>query len=164
MYDRGTQSYGESPPYWWIKRKINSSIKSKNDTCINPQKNYKRDLKDIPNEVKDSMKIVAVNTIDEVLKAGLVQKMLEEKELEPIQIKSIKTLRKPNTVINNFFTLITIAIMSIVIIWYVNFVLPGQKISKEKENQRILNLKILQEKQLKRQKQIELSKKLNAKS
>ena len=89
---------------------------------------------------------------------------MEEKEVEQIQIRSIRSQRKPNTVINNFFTLMTIAIMSIVIIWYVNFVLPGQKNAQIKENKRIEKFKILKQKQIKRQKQIELSKRLNASS
>ena len=37
-----------------------------------PQKNYKRDLKEIPDEVKENLEIIAVSKIDEVLKLGLV--------------------------------------------------------------------------------------------
>jgi uncharacterized membrane protein YhiD involved in acid resistance len=83
-------------------------------------------------------------------------------EVEQIQINSIRSQRKPNTIINNFFTLMTIAIMSIVIIWYVNFVLPQQKNASLKEEQRIKKLEILKKNQNKRQKQIKLSRKLNA--
>ena len=89
---------------------------------------------------------------------------MEEKEVEQIQIRSIRAQRKPNTVINNFFTLMTIAIMSIVIIWYVNFVFPQQKNAKIKEAKRIEKFEILKQKQINRQKQIELSKRLNATS
>lgn len=89
---------------------------------------------------------------------------MQKKEVEQIQVRSIRSERKPNTVINNFFTLITIAIMSIVIIWYVNFVFPQQKNAKIKEQKRIEKLEILKQKQIKRQKQIELSKRLNATS
>ena len=37
-----------------------------------PTKNYKRDLKDIPDEVKQNVLIVAVSKISEVLKEALV--------------------------------------------------------------------------------------------
>ncbi|EPY0103244.1 S16 family serine protease, partial [Campylobacter coli] len=37
-----------------------------------PKKNYERDLKDIPDEVKDNMKIIGVKDFDEVLKYALV--------------------------------------------------------------------------------------------
>ena len=37
-----------------------------------PEKNYKRDLKDIPEEVKEALEIVSVKRIEEVLQHGLV--------------------------------------------------------------------------------------------
>jgi hypothetical protein len=46
--------------------------------------------------------------------------------LEKIEKRKFKYERKQSLVVNNFFTIITIAIMSIVIIWYVNFILPNQ--------------------------------------
>ena len=87
---------------------------------------------------------------------------MHEKEVEQIEVKSIRTQRKPNTIINNFFTLMTIAIMSIVIIWYVNFVLPEQKSALQKENNKQKQIELIKQKNQQRQKQIELSKRLNA--
>jgi ATP-dependent Lon protease len=37
-----------------------------------PQKNYERDLEDIPDEVKQSLEIVGVTRVEEVLKLILV--------------------------------------------------------------------------------------------
>jgi hypothetical protein len=51
----------------------------------------------------------------------------EENELlEKIENRKFKYQKKQSLVVNNFFTIITIAIMSIVIIWYVNYILPNQ--------------------------------------
>ncbi len=74
-------------------------------------------------------------------------------EKVPIKIKSIKAVKKQSIVVNNFFTIITIAIMTIVIIWYVNFILPKQEKNKLINEQKSIKLK-----------QIQLAKKLNAKS
>ena len=91
--------------------------------------------------------------------------MEEQNELlEKIEQRRYKYQRKQSSIINNFFTIITIAIMSIVIIWYVNFILPGQKHDKIIENKHQQQIEILKEKQNQRLKQIELSKRLNAKS
>jgi len=37
-----------------------------------PRKNYDRDLEDIPDEVKNDLEIVAVDTVEDVLKRALV--------------------------------------------------------------------------------------------
>jgi len=37
-----------------------------------PQKNYERDLDDIPKEVKDTMEIIGVKRVEEVLKEVLI--------------------------------------------------------------------------------------------
>jgi len=84
--------------------------------------------------------------------------------LDKIDIQSIKAPRKQSIVVNNFFTIITISIMSIVIIWYVNFILPQQNENKNKYNLKMQKINELKEKQKIRQKQIELSRRLNAKS
>jgi len=88
----------------------------------------------------------------------------ENELLEKIEQRKFKYQRKQSSIINNFFTIITIAIISIVIIWYVNYILPGQK---QNEKDYILKQKY-EEKYLKelkkRQEQIELSRKLHAKS
>ena len=63
---------GKVLPIGGLKEKLIAASKAKMKMALIPQKNYKRDLKDIPSEVKDSMKIISVKTIDEVLKLGLV--------------------------------------------------------------------------------------------
>jgi len=91
--------------------------------------------------------------------------MQEENELlEKIEKRRYKYQRKQSSIINNFFTIITIAIVSIVIIWYVNFILPGQKHDKLIQSKHQKQIELLKEKQNKRLKQIELSKRLNDKS
>jgi len=63
---------GKVLPIGGLKEKLIAASKAKMTLALIPAKNYDRDLKDIPEEVKSSMKIVAVKTIDEVLKAGLI--------------------------------------------------------------------------------------------
>jgi len=63
---------GKVLPIGGLKEKLIAASKAKMTLALIPSKNYERDLKDIPDEVKNSMKIVAVKTIDEVIKAGLV--------------------------------------------------------------------------------------------
>lgn len=91
--------------------------------------------------------------------------MTEDNELlEKIQSRQYKYQRKQSSIINNFFTIITIAIVSIVIIWYVNYILPGQKQDELKKQINLQHIEILKQKEQKRNEQILLSKKLNAKS
>jgi len=86
-----------------------------------------------------------------------------EEEIKQIEIKSIKVPRKPSVVINNFYSLITIAIISIVIIWYVNYILPNQKLAKQKQAQFEKYKKYLKQQNQMRENQIKLSKKLHTK-
>ncbi len=81
---------------------------------------------------------------------------MDQEELEPIEIPSIKALKKPSIVVNNFYSLITIIIMCVVIIWYVNYVLPQQNKLKAKrlEQERLYK---------QREAQIRLSHKLHKK-
>jgi len=65
--------------------------------------------------------------------------------------------RKQSIVINNFYTLLTIGMVSIAIILYTNYVVPAQNNKKQRE----LQQKAKQEYLLKRKKEIELSHKLN---
>lgn len=88
--------------------------------------------------------------------------MIEE-DIEKIEIKSIKVPRKQSVVINNFFTIITIAIISIVIIWYVNYILPQQKQAQERLQMAIKHQQYLEAKKQQREAQIELSHKLHKK-
>lgn len=89
---------------------------------------------------------------------------LEEDELKKIEVKSLKGQRKASVIINNFYSLITIVIMSIVIIWYVNYILPQQKINKQKQLKKEQYQEYLQEQRAKREAQIKLSVRLNKKS
>ena len=50
-----------------------------------------------------------------------------EEHIKKLQSKEFKTNRKASTIINNFYSLITIIIMSVAIILYVNYVVPIQK-------------------------------------
>jgi len=84
--------------------------------------------------------------------------------LEKIEQRKFKYQRKQSSIINNFFTIITIAIISIVIIWYVNYILPGQKKNEKDNILKQQNEKKYLKEFKKRQEQIELSRKLNAKS
>jgi ATP-dependent Lon protease len=63
---------GKVMPIGGLKEKLIAAHKAGINIALIPQKNYERDLKDIPDEVKNSMEIVAVKTIDEVLKIALV--------------------------------------------------------------------------------------------
>jgi hypothetical protein len=62
--------------------------------------------------------------------------------------QEFKSSKKQSIIVNNFFSLVTIILVSIVIILYVNYFLPTQNLKKEKP----LNI---------REQQIALSHKLN---
>jgi len=53
-------------------------------------------------------------------------------EIKQIKIKDLKVGRTPSVRINNFYSLMTIVIMSVVVIWYVNYILPEQEKAKKK--------------------------------
>ena len=82
---------------------------------------------------------------------------------QPEQIKpfKFKTSRRPSLIISNFYSLITIAIISITIIVYSGYVLPAQKEYKLEKLKKEQLLILQQKQQLKRKAQIELSRKLN---
>ncbi len=87
--------------------------------------------------------------------------MQEQDEIKKIEIKDLRVGRTPMMRINNFYSLATILIMSVVLIWYVNYVLPEQEKIKIKEQQEVkLKAQELAEYE-KRQAQIELSQKLH---
>lgn len=87
---------------------------------------------------------------------------MNEEEIEKIEVKDIRQKRSPGLVINNFYTLLTIVIMSVVILWYVNYILPEQEAQKLREQQKIEQLQLLEEAKQRREAQIELSKRLNS--
>ena len=81
----------------------------------------------------------------------LIQKLQEEEK------KKFQSQRKPSIIVNNFFSLVTIVIMTITIIIYVNYIAPAQAKNKRKELKRIEREQYLDL----RAKQIALSHKLN---
>lgn len=62
---------GKVLPIGGLKEKLIAAYKADIKIALIPQKNYDRDLKDIPSEVKDNMQIMAVSNISEVLKVAL---------------------------------------------------------------------------------------------
>ena len=54
------------------KEKLIAAYKADIKTALIPRKNYERDLKDIPSEVRDNMEIIAVDTFSDVLEYTLV--------------------------------------------------------------------------------------------
>jgi ATP-dependent Lon protease len=63
---------GKVLPIGGLKEKLIAASKANMKTALIPLKNYKRDLKDIPSEVLESMKIIPITTIDEVIEIGLL--------------------------------------------------------------------------------------------
>ena len=64
---------GKVLPIGGLKEKLIAAHKAKMKKVLIPTKNYKRDLKDIPDEVKENLEIVAVDKIEQVLKESLVK-------------------------------------------------------------------------------------------
>jgi ATP-dependent Lon protease len=64
---------GKVLPIGGLKEKLIAAYKAGVKKALIPTKNYERDLDDIPDEVKNSIKIVGVSTVDEVLKEVLVK-------------------------------------------------------------------------------------------
>jgi len=77
---------------------------------------------------------------------------------ELIDNKEFKSTKKQSIIVNNFFSLITIIMMSIAIILYVNYVVPAQQAKKQREEKILENQKNLDL----RAKRIALSHKLNS--
>jgi ATP-dependent Lon protease len=63
---------GKVLPIGGLKEKLIAAHKAKMKKVLIPRKNFQRDLDDIPSEVKKSMEIKAVDTIDDVLKETLI--------------------------------------------------------------------------------------------
>ncbi len=63
---------GKVLPIGGLKEKLIAAYKAKIKTAIIPIKNYDKDLDDIPDVVKESMEIIGVKRIEEVLKIALV--------------------------------------------------------------------------------------------
>ena len=65
---------GNVLPIGGLKEKLIAAHKAGMTTVLIPQKNYERDLEDIPDEVKEAVDIVAVTRIGEVIERLLVAK------------------------------------------------------------------------------------------
>jgi len=63
---------GKVLPIGGLKEKLIAAYKAGVTKALIPEKNYERDLDEVPDEVKNSMEIIAVSVIDEVLAEALV--------------------------------------------------------------------------------------------
>jgi len=63
---------GDVLPIGGLKEKLIAAYKAKIKTVLIPQKNYEKDLDDIPEEVKNNLEIIAVKRVEEVLKYSLI--------------------------------------------------------------------------------------------
>ena len=63
---------GKVLPIGGLKEKLIAAYKSGVKKALIPQKNYERDLEDIPDEVLNGMKIIPVNKVEDVLKEALL--------------------------------------------------------------------------------------------
>jgi len=63
---------GKVLPIGGLKEKLIAAYKVGITKALIPQKNYQRDLEEIPNEVKENMQIVPVKRIEDVLKEVLI--------------------------------------------------------------------------------------------
>ncbi len=84
-----------------------------------------------------------------------------EYQIKQIEIKNISVGRSPSVRMNNFYSLATILIMSVVILWYSNYVLPAFEKQKEKELQEQQQKAKIEENKKLREAQIELSQRLH---
>ena len=64
---------GKVLPIGGLKEKLIAAYKAKMKRALIPEKNYKKDLKDIPDEVKEHLEILPVKRIEEVLEYGLIK-------------------------------------------------------------------------------------------
>ncbi len=62
---------GKVLPIGGLKEKLIAAFKAKMKKALIPRKNYERDLEEIPEEVTKAMKIIPVDTIEDVLKEAL---------------------------------------------------------------------------------------------
>ncbi len=64
---------GKVLPIGGVKEKLIAAYKAGVKKALIPEKNYERDLEDIPDEVKNNIKIIGVSHVDEVLKEVFVK-------------------------------------------------------------------------------------------
>ncbi len=65
---------GKVLPIGGLKEKLIAAYKAGVKKALIPKKNYERDLEDIPDEVKEGLKIVPVEKIEDVLQEALISK------------------------------------------------------------------------------------------
>ncbi len=63
---------GKVLPIGGLKEKLIAAYKAGVTKALIPEKNYERDLEDIPNDVKEAIELIAVSEIEDVLKEALV--------------------------------------------------------------------------------------------
>jgi ATP-dependent Lon protease len=63
---------GNVLPIGGLKEKMIAAYKAGIKTVLVPTKNFNRDLKDIPEEVKKDINIISVSRIEEVLEKALI--------------------------------------------------------------------------------------------
>lgn len=66
-----------------LKEKLLAALRAGTKTVLIPEENEK-DLADIPDNVKDGLKIIPVSTVDEVLSHALTQKLTPIEWTEPV--------------------------------------------------------------------------------
>jgi len=80
-------------------------------------------------------------------------------KINDLQINGLKVNKRQSVVVNNFFSIMTITMVCLSMLYYTNYIVPAQKAKKIREDK----LKAHQSYFDKRAKQIALSHKLNAK-
>jgi ATP-dependent Lon protease len=63
---------GKVLPIGGLKEKLIAAYKAGVKKALIPMKNYERDMDDIPDEVKENLKIIGVANVEEVLKEALL--------------------------------------------------------------------------------------------
>ena len=63
---------GKVLPIGGLKEKLIAAYKAGVTKALIPEKNYERDLEDIPSDVKEAIEIIAVSEIEDVLKEALI--------------------------------------------------------------------------------------------
>ena len=63
---------GKVLPIGGLKEKLIAAYKSGVTKALIPQKNYERDLEDIPSDVKEAIEIIAISKIEDVLQEALI--------------------------------------------------------------------------------------------
>jgi ATP-dependent Lon protease len=64
---------GKVLPIGGLKEKLIAAYKAGVTRVLIPKKNYERDLEEIPDEVKENIKIIPVENVEEVLKFALIK-------------------------------------------------------------------------------------------